>query len=194
LEHYLTLLPACPAGTLLLYIIKQQPIKPIQQIFMLEIRNAINNDYDAIWEIIRDVIATGDTYVFSPTSSKEKMLSYWCAPGAHTYIALLNNELVGTFVIKDNQPDLGAHIANAGYMVSPLAAGQGIGKAMAAFSLQEAKRLGYKAMQFNIVVKTNERAVRLWQHLGFSIIGEIPEAFNHRVHGLTNAYIMYKKL
>ncbi|HTE13117.1 MAG TPA: N-acetyltransferase [Chitinophagaceae bacterium] len=161
---------------------------------MLEIRKAISADHDAIWDIIKDVIATGDTYVFDPTSSKEKMLAYWCAPGTHTYIALLNNALVGTFIIKDNQPDLGSHVANAGYMVSPLAAAQGIGKAMAAFSLEEAKILGYKAMQFNIVVKTNERAVKLWQHLGFSIIGEIPAAFNHRVNGLTNAYIMYKKL
>ncbi len=161
---------------------------------MPEIRKATPDDHDAIWDIIKDVIATGDTYVFSPTSSKEKMLAYWCAPGAHTYIALINDRVAGTFIIKDNQPDLGSHIANAGYMVSPLAAGQGIGKAMAEFSLQEAKRLGYKALQYNIVVKSNERAVKLWQHLGFSVIGEIPEAFNHRVHGLTNAYIMYRKL
>ena len=96
--------------------------------------------------------------------------------------------------LKDNQPDLGSHIANAGYMTAPSAAGQGVGKAMGEFSLSEAKRLGYKAMQFNIVVKSNERAVRLWQHLGFKIIGEIPEAFQNKQGGLTNAYIMYQKL
>jgi ribosomal protein S18 acetylase RimI-like enzyme len=161
---------------------------------MLEIRKATPADYDAIWEIIRDVIATGDTYAFGPATSKEKMLAYWCAQGTHTYVALLDKKIAGTFVMKDNQPDLGSHIANAGYMVSPLTARQGIGKAMAEFSLQEAKRIGYKAMQFNLVIKSNERAVQLWQHLGFTIIGEIPEAFNHRVHGLTNAYIMYRKL
>jgi len=161
---------------------------------MLTIRKATTDDYDAIWSIIRDVIATGDTYVFNPTSSKEKMLGYWCAAGTHTYVALLQNTLVGTFIIKDNQPDLGSHIANAGYMVSPLTAGQGIGKAMAEFSLKEAKELGYTAMQFNIVVKSNERAVKLWQQLGFAIIGEIPNAFNHCVHGFTNAYIMYRRL
>ena len=161
---------------------------------MLEIRKATIKDHDAIWDIIKDVIATGDTYVFDPTSSKEKMLAYWCAENAHTYVALLHDKIIGTFVMRDNQPDLGSHIANAGYMVSPLAAGKGIGKMMAEFSLVEAKEIGYKAMQYNIVVKSNERAVRLWQHLGFDIIGEIPEAFNHRVHGLTNAYIMYRKL
>ena len=161
---------------------------------MLEIRKAIPGDNDVIWEIIRNTIATGDTYAFSPTAGKEKMLAYWCAADAHTYVALLNGKIAGTFVMKKNQPDLGSHIANAGYMVSPSAAGQGIGKAMAEFSLVEAKRIGYRAMQFNFVVKSNQRAVRLWQQLGFTIIGEIPEAFNHQVLGLTNAYIMYRKL
>jgi len=161
---------------------------------MLEIRKATILDHDAIWKIIKEVIATGDTYVFDPASSRGKMLGYWCAANAHTYVALLNNEVMGTFLMKDNQPDLGSHIANAGYMVAPQAAGQGIGKAMAVFSFEEAKRLGYKAMQYNFVIKSNERAVKLWQQLGFAIIGEIPEAFNHRVNGLTNACIMYRKL
>ena len=161
---------------------------------MIEIRKAIPIDSKGIWKIINQVIATGDTYVFAPGSSMEKMLTYWCGHDKHTYIALLGGEIVGTFVIKDNQPDLGSHIANASYMTSPHASGQGIGKAMGEFSLEEAKRLGYKAMQFNIVVKSNDKAVRLWKKLGFNIIGEIPEAFNHRKDGLTNAYIMYRKL
>ena len=65
---------------------------------------------------------------------------------------------------------------------------------MGEFSLAEAKRLGYTAMQFNIVIKSNARAVNLWQNLGFKIIGEIPDAFNHKENGMTNAYIMYRKL
>ena len=161
---------------------------------MIDIRTATGTDADEIWNIIKEVIATGDTYVFDPTSSKEKMLAYWLAQGNHTFVALFNGEVVGTFLIRDNQPDLGSHIANAAYMTSPKASGQGVGKKMGEFSLEEARRLGYKAMQFNIVIKSNARAVQLWQKLGFSIIGEIPEAFNHRRDGLTNAYIMYRKL
>lgn len=161
---------------------------------MLEIRRAVPADYDAIWEIIRRVISTGDTYVFDPDSSKEKMLAYWCDPGKHTYVAVMNDTIVGSFVLRDNQPDLGSHIANGAYMTLPSASGKGIGKAMGAYSIEEAKRLGYKAMQFNIVIKSNERAVKLWQSLGFSIIGEIPDAFNHLQNGFTNAYIMYRKL
>lgn len=161
---------------------------------MLAMRKATSKDADAIWKILKDVISRGDSFVFDPDSPKEKMMAYWMESEKHTYVAVLDNSIVGSFFIKTNQPGLGSHIANAGYMTSPLASGKGIGKAMGQFSLEEARRLGYKAMQFNIVVKSNERAVRLWQSLGFKIIGEIPEAFNHKTLGMTNAYVMYQKL
>jgi L-amino acid N-acyltransferase YncA len=160
----------------------------------LDIRKATPEDRDKIWEIIQKVIARGDTYVFAPKSSKRKMLAYWFSKEKHTYVAAREGVIVGTFLLKNNQPDLGSHIANASYMTLPSIAGRGVGRAMGEFSIIEAKKLGYKAMQFNIVIKTNERAVRLWQSLGFQIIGEIPEAFNHAQLGLTNAYIMYRKL
>lgn len=159
-----------------------------------EIRKAIEADKEAVWKIIQAVISIGDSYTFAPDSSKEKMLSFWCGEDKETYIAILDNEIVGTFFIKPNQPDLGSHICNAGYMVSPNTKGKGIGRKMAEFSLPEAKRLGFKAMQFNFVVKSNEIAVKLWQKLGFEIIGEIPEAFQHKDLGLVNALIMYRKL
>jgi ribosomal protein S18 acetylase RimI-like enzyme len=161
---------------------------------MLQIRKATEQDESQIWEIIKSVIASGDTYVFSPNSSKEKMLAFWCGADKKTFVAVLEEKLVGTFFLKDNQPDLGSHVANAGYMVAPAATGKRVGKQMAEFSLEEAKRLGYAAMQFNFVVKTNVVAIKLWQNLGFQIIGEIPEAFNHAEKGLTNALIMYRKL
>jgi len=161
---------------------------------MIDIRIATADDQEAIWRIIHPVISAGDTLAFSPASSRDEMLAYWLAPDKHTYVATLAGKVVGTFMIKDNQPGLGSHIANAGYLTAPEARGKGVGKAMCEYSLAAAKRLGYRAMQFNIVVKSNEGAVRLWQNLGFKIIGEIPEAFNHRQHGLTNAYIMYRKL
>ena len=161
---------------------------------MLEIKEATEADAPQVWEIIKAVITTGDSYVFAPDSSREKMLDYWFSEDKQTYVALLENKIVGTFFLKANQPDLGSHIANAGYMVAPKAQGKRIGRQMAEFSIEEAKRLGYCAMQFNFVVKTNEAAVKLWLSLGFEIIGEIPEAFNHIENGLTNALIMYRKL
>jgi ribosomal protein S18 acetylase RimI-like enzyme len=160
----------------------------------MTIRLATSTDHEAVWHIISNVISTGDTYVFAPDSSKEKMLNYWFSVDKKTYIAEENREILGTFYLKENQMDLGSHIVNAGYMVSENARGKGIGKAMAEFSIMEAKRLGFRGMQFNLVVKTNEKAVKLWLKMGFYIIGEIPEAYKHYSLGYVNAYIMYQKL
>lgn len=161
---------------------------------MTEFRKAKENDKPAIWQIIKAIIADGDTYVFSPDASESEMMPYWFTPDKHNYVAVLDGRVVGTFWLRANQPGLGSHIANAAYMVASDAAGRGIGKQMAIWSLDEARRLGFTAMQFNFVVKSNTVAVRLWQKVGFDIIGEIPNAFDHKQNGLTNALIMYRKL
>jgi ribosomal protein S18 acetylase RimI-like enzyme len=161
---------------------------------MTEIRKADESDKPAIWQIIKAVIAGGDTYVFVPDSSEAEMMAYWFTPDKHNYVALVDDEIVATFWLRPNQPGLGSHIANAAYMVSPDTHGRGIGKQMALWSLDEARRLGFTAMQFNFVVKSNSVAVKLWQSIGFDIIGEIPDAFAHKQNGLTNALIMYRKL
>jgi len=161
---------------------------------MIAIRAAIESDKTAIWNIINAVISTGETYVFDPETPRDEMLEYWFAPDKHVYVAEQDGEIVGTFWLKPNYPGLGSHVCNAAYMVSPEASGKGIGRQMAEFSLDEARRLGFTAMQFNFVVKSNTAAVRLWQSIGMEIIGEIPDAFDHRELGLTNAYVMYRKL
>ncbi len=121
-------------------------------------------------------------------------MKFWLAQDKSTYVAEMDGEIVGTFFLKANQPDRGSHIVNAGYMVSHEHKGKGIGKAMAEFSFFEAKRLGYLAMQFNYVVKSNFSAVHLWKKLGFVIVGEIPDAFNHLKLGPSPVYVMYRKL
>ena len=161
---------------------------------MLTFRKALASDKADVWQILKSVIAGGDTYAFLPNSTKKEMLNYWFSSEKQTYVAVLDDAIVGTFVMRANQLGLGAHIANASYMIAPNHAGKGIGYQMGAFSLQEARELGYRAMQFNLVIKTNAVAVRLWQRLGFQIIGEIPEAFQHQTLGFVNAYIMYQKL
>jgi len=161
---------------------------------MIQIRKSRPKDQDSIWQIIQEVIAGGDTLVFDPDSSRDVILDYWCGGDKHTYVSEIKNVIVGTFIIKDNFPDLGSHVANASYMTLPSAMGKGIGRAMGEFSLKEAKSLGYRAMQFNIVVKNNERAIALWQKLGFEIIGEVPEAFHYRKETYVDACIMWKRL
>lgn len=161
---------------------------------MLQVRKVKAADYDRIWEILEKIVRKGDVFAYSPASTKKDMISYWCGLDKHTYVAVDEGEIAGTFFIQNNQPGLGSHVANAGYAVSAEQSGKGIGKLMGEYSLAEAKKLGYKAMQFNLVVKSNEAAVQLWKSIGFDIVGEIPEAFDHLQKGLTNAYIMYRKL
>lgn len=172
---------------------------------MITIREQTEADKDEIWEIIRAVISAGDTYYFAPDSSKEKMLDYWFDKKKKGYVAEISEtpaaddlrsdrKIAGIFFVAENFPDLASHIANAGFMVSPGARGKGVGRKMAEFSLAEAKRLGFRSMQFNFVVKSNGNAVKLWLDLGFEIIGEIPDAIEHPENGLTNALIMFRKL
>lgn len=167
---------------------------PTQKMTDVQIRKAEERDREQVWRIIKSVIAGGDTYVFSPDSPRDEMVDYWFDPHKHVYVADVDNTVVGTFWLKENQPGLGSHIANAAYMVSPTANGKGVGRAMAEFSIAEARRLGFTAMQFNFVVSSNDRAVKLWKSVGFEVIGEIPDAFVHSTNGLTSAYIMYRKL
>lgn len=161
---------------------------------MTEIRKATDADKPAVWQIIKAVIAGGDTYTFAPETPEKEMISFWFSPEKHVYVAEENGKILGTYWLKANQPGLGDHIGNGGYMVSPDAKGKGIGKQMAHHSIEEGRRIGYYAIQFNFVVKSNTAAVNLWKSVGFEIIGEIPDAIRHKQNGLTNAYIMYRRL
>jgi L-amino acid N-acyltransferase YncA len=161
---------------------------------VLTIRPAAGPDQDAIWRIFHAVVATADTYAYPPDTTKEQALDWWCPPGGWTYVAVGDDTVVGTYVMKANQPGQGSHIANCGYMVEPAASGRGVGEAMCRHSLDEARRLGFRAMQFNFVVSTNTRAVSLWQRCGFSIVGTVPQAFRHPTRGFVDTYVMHRSL
>jgi len=161
---------------------------------VLNIRAAIEPDRDAIWEIFHAVVASGDTYAFDPRISRENALAYWFREDTHTYVAAQDRHVVGTYILRPNQPGAGSHVANAAFMVAPTARGQGIGRAMGEHCLSEARRLGFRAMQFNFVVSTNESAIRLWQQLGFKIVGTLPGAFRHPEKGYVDVYVMFRSL
>lgn len=161
---------------------------------MVEIRRASESDFEAVWSIFREVVARGDTYAFDPDTTREQARSIWMSGGVATYVACADGEVVGTYVLKPNQPGLGSHVANAAYMVRAAARGRGVGRVMCEHSLDEARRAGFLAMQFNMVVSTNEAAVGLWKRMGFSIVGTLPKAFRHPTRGLVDAYVMHRFL
>jgi ribosomal protein S18 acetylase RimI-like enzyme len=184
----------------------------------MKIRPATDADHDAIWKIFHEVVAAGDTYALDANISREDALAYWFASGTHTYIAELDRQSVGeadsflgaatqsptaetkhpviggTYILKANQSGGGAHVANAGFMVSASARGQGLGRAMAEHCLSETRRLGFRAMQFNYVISTNTAAIHLWQDLGFEIVGTLANAFRHPDKGYVDVYVMYRSL
>ncbi len=161
---------------------------------MLEIRRATQEDYEKIWPMLSEVFKRGETYPYSPSTTKEEAFTIWMDMPLATYVAIKDEQIVGTYYIKPNQPGLGSHVCNAGYIVSNTYSSQGIGRVMCEHALAEAKKLGFKAMQYNLVVGTNHRALQLWKSCGFEVIGVLPKAFNHLKDGFVDAYIMYQRL
>ena len=160
----------------------------------VRVRRAADADWPAIWAIFRAVVAAGDTYTYAPDTPEADARRLWTGPGLATYVAERGGEVVGTYVLRPNQPGLGAHVANAGYMVRPGAFGGGVGTAMGEHSLAEARAAGFRAMQFNAVVSTNARAVALWRRLGFEVVGTVPGGFCHRDLGYVDLLVMYRRL
>ncbi|MDR0577430.1 MAG: GNAT family N-acetyltransferase [Candidatus Accumulibacter sp.] len=160
----------------------------------MRIRRATDDDFAAIWAIFRAVVAGADTYAFSPDTSRDDAFAYWFGPGVLSFVAEKDGEIAGMYKLIPNQRDLGAHVANASFMVGPGFRGQGIGEALGRHCLAEARKRSFKAMQFNFVVSANTGAVALWKKLGFEIVGVLPEAFRHRALGDIDAYVMYRFL
>jgi L-amino acid N-acyltransferase YncA len=164
------------------------------------IRRATDADWAQIWPIWHAIVAAGETYTWDPATSEAQARQIWMLPEpAEVWVAEQPDTagariIEGTALLKPNQPGLGAHIANAGFMVSGAAAGKGIGRALAERIVDRARELGYRGMQFNAVVSSNTRAVGLWKSLGFEIVGTVPAAFRHARLGYVDLHIMYRQL
>ena len=158
------------------------------------IRPARPSDFAGIWTIFRAVVAAGDTYAYAPDTSMSEARRIWMEPPAEPFVAEQDGRIVGTYVLRPNQPGLGDHVGNCGYMTHPDARGHGVGSAMCAHSLIAARERGYVALQFNFVVASNEGAIRLWSRHGFRVVGRVPDAFRHRSLGPVDVLIMHRAL
>jgi L-amino acid N-acyltransferase YncA len=158
------------------------------------IRAATLGDSDAIWAILEPVLRAGETYTLPREMTREDALAYWFAPGHEVFVAEEDGAIVGSYLLRANQQGGGAHIANCAYMTAQHATGRGVARAMCRHSLDTARERGFRAMQFNFVVSTNQRAVRLWTAFGFATVGRLPEAFLHPALGYVDALVMYRAL
>ena len=159
----------------------------------MEIRPAAEPDREAVWAILQPVIRAGETYPLPPDIGRDEALAYWFAAEHEVFVADAGT-IVGTYYLRPNQRGGGSHVANCGYMTAPWAAGRGVGRAMCEHSLARAAARGFRAMQFNFVVSTNDRAVRLWQRCGFAIVGRLSSAFDHPSRGYVDALVMFRSL
>jgi len=158
------------------------------------IRPASNDDASAIWAIMEPILRSGETYTLPRDIRKEDALGYWHSSAHEVFVAEDNSEIVGTYFLRANQRGGGAHVANCGYITAVTATGRGVARTMCEHSLLRARERGFRSMQFNFVVSTNERAVRLWQSFGFAIVGTLPKAFQHPTLGFVDAYVMFRDL
>ncbi len=162
---------------------------------MITIRKFREQDWAEAWNIIKPVFRAGETYAFSPDITAEEAYEIWITAPAATFVAVDSEDaIVGTYYIKANQPALGAHVCNCGYIVAEHARNQGLASQMCDHSQDQAIAMGFLAMQYNLVVSTNESAVRLWQKHNFEIVGTLPISFRHSKLGLVDSYVMYKLL
>jgi len=161
---------------------------------MISIRPANPSDAAALWAIIAPVIRAGETYTLPRDMTREAALAWWFSSGHEVFLAEENGQAVGTYFLRANQHGGGAHVANCGYITAPSASGRGVARAMCAHSLERARERGFRSMQFNFVVSTNDRAVRLWQSFGFEIVGRLPAAFHHPTAGFVDAFVMSRPL
>ena len=160
----------------------------------MEIRPARDSDRDAIWAALEPVIRAGETYALPRTMTRDDALAYWLAPSHEVFVAVEGETLLGTYFLMQNQQGGGSHVCNCGYLTAPAATGRGVAREMCTHSLQHARERGFRAMQFNFVVVTNERAVRLWESMGFATVGRLPGAFDHPTLGEVDALVMYRRL
>jgi len=158
------------------------------------IRSVQPEDHGAIWRILEPVIRAGETYPLPRDMTQPESIAFWTGRDCETFVAEENGWLLGTYYLRANQLGGGAHVANCGYITASDAAGHGVGRQMCEHSLAYARGRGFRAMQFNFVVSTNERAIRLWQEMGFETVGRLPLAFRHPRHGYVDALVMFRSL
>jgi ribosomal protein S18 acetylase RimI-like enzyme len=160
----------------------------------LIIRPATTADEPALWAILEPILRTGECYALPRDWTREEAIAFWTGKRGEAFVAEEGGRIVGTYYVRPNQLGGGAHVANCGYATAASAEGRGVGRAMGEHSLETARARGFRAMQFNFVIRSNERAVGLWKSLGFEIVGILPAAFAHPTLGDVDAFVMFRTL
>lgn len=160
----------------------------------MEITPINEHEFQRFWPVFRAIVEARETYALDPAMTYDTAYRLWCELPQATFVAKVDGEVLGSYYLKANAAGPGDHVCNCGYMVAPEARGKGVARALCEHSQKIARESGFLAMQFNAVVATNEAAVGLWQSLGFTIVGTVPQAYRHARLGLVDTHVMYKRL
>lgn len=160
----------------------------------MDIRLAIDADWPALWTILEPIIREGETFALPRNAGEDVGRAYFASREKSNFVAVIDGTILGGSYVRANQLGPGAHIANCGYMTAPAARGKGVARALCAHSIEECRRRGFRAIQFNFVVSTNEPAVHLWHSFGFETLARLPGAFDHPKLGYVDALVMFKPL
>jgi ribosomal protein S18 acetylase RimI-like enzyme len=153
------------------------------------------SDWPGIWAAFEPIVREGETYPLDTNLSEAGARAYWFASDKTIFVADdAEQGVIGSYYLKPNSTGPAAHVCNAGYIVHPAARGRGVAQSLCRHSIGEARQRGYRAMQYNLVISTNDRAVRLWQHMGFGIVGALPGAFRRPNGDYVDALVMYRSL
>ncbi len=144
--------------------------------------------------MLREICDSEEFIYLGKDATDDDMLHCFLGDGYETWVVEENDEALGCYFICPNQKHLGSHVANAGYVVARHARGRGIGRKMGEHSFVRAKELGYRAMQYNFVISSNQTAMNLWKSLGMEIIGTIPNGYHRKRQEYVDAHILFKEL
>jgi L-amino acid N-acyltransferase YncA len=157
------------------------------------IRPATEADWPAIWPFWREIVEAGETYAYPLGATSEQARAWWF-DGSHVVACDEGGTVLGTAKMGPNRPGRGSHVGTASFMVDPAARGRGVGRRLGEHAVQWHRDQGFAAIQFNAVVETNLAAVRLWQDLGFEVVGTVPRAFDSAAHGRVGLHVMHLDL
>jgi L-amino acid N-acyltransferase YncA len=154
---------------------------------------ATGDDWPEIFPIFAAIVEAGETYAYPSGLTSEEARALWMEPPPGQTVIARDDDGValGSAKMGPNRPGRGSHVATASFMVNPTQQGRGVGRTLGSYVIDWARAAGFHSMQFNAVVETNVGAVKLWKELGFTIIGTVPDAFDHPTKGLVGLHVMY---
>ena len=150
--------------------------------------------FHSIWAILESTVREGAVYALDRDMTCDQACEVWFAPGNYVFAAARGAQVVGAYYLRANAQGGGAHVANAGFVTGPQFRGHGIARAMGEHCAEQARALGFKAIQFNFVVSANASAVHLWQSLGYAIVGTLPRAFVSPEGVACDVFVMHRFL